>query len=129
MASYSLIHKNLLLIPPENIPRINLAHHIVQTTIISIGNDNVAHLLKLGEVVHHGTAEERAAILQRRLIDDHTGAFRLDTLHHALDRGLAEVVAVRFHRQAIDTDHAILFLRAPVIIPVVVTVIAGLAHT
>lgn len=53
------------LIPPENIPRINLPRHIVQATVIAVGDDGVALLLELDEVVHHSTAEERAALLQR----------------------------------------------------------------
>ena len=88
----------------------------------------MAHLLKPSEVVHHGTAKKRATVLQCRLIDDHTGTFRLDTLHHALDRRLTEVVTVRFHRQAIDSDHAILLLRVLKVVPVAVAVIAGLAQ-
>ena len=88
----------------------------------------MAHLLELIEVVHHGTAEERVAILQRRLIDNHTGTFRLDTLHHTLDRGLTEIITIRFHRQAIDSDHTLLLLYLPETVPVAVTVIAGLAQ-
>lgn len=87
----SPIYLILPLIPPENIPRINLPLYVIQATIIAVGDDGVTHLLKLGEVVHHSTTEERAAILQCRLINDYPSPFRLDTLHHALDRGLAEL--------------------------------------
>ena len=44
---------------------------------------------------------------QGGFVDDHTCALGLDALHHALDTALPEVVAVRFHCQAVDADHAL----------------------
>mgnify|MGYP006956597765 CR=1 FL=1 len=72
-------------IPTEDIPRIDLSQHIVQTIIITIGYDGVAHLLETGEIIHHGTAEERTPVFQCRLIDDHLGPFRLDTFSSRLE--------------------------------------------
>ena len=66
----------------------------------------MAPALELLQVVDHTAAEECAAVLYGRLIDDDLHALGLDTLHHALDAALAEVVAVRLHRQAVHTDHA-----------------------
>ena len=63
--------------------------------------------LELGEVVDHARAEEGGAVLQRRLVDDHSGTLGLDALHHSLDRRLAEVVTVGLHGQAVDPDNAL----------------------
>ena len=30
------------LIPPENIPRVNLLHHVIETGVIAVRNDGVA---------------------------------------------------------------------------------------
>ena len=52
----------MYLVPPENIPRINLFLHIIQTSIIPVGNDGMALALESIQVIHHLAAEERAAI-------------------------------------------------------------------
>lgn len=78
-----------LLISPKQIPRIHLLRHIIQTPIIPIRNDRLAPLFELFQIIHHLTAEERASILQCRLVDDDDGAFGFDTFHDALDGGLA----------------------------------------
>ena len=49
-------------ISSEYIPRINLFLHIIQTSIIPIGNDGMALALESIQVIHHLAAEERAAI-------------------------------------------------------------------
>lgn len=46
-------------------------------------------------------AEELRRV-QRGLVDHHGHALGLHALHDALDRARAEVVGVRFHRQAVD---------------------------
>ena len=91
----------------KNIPRINLVLHIVETGVVSVRDDGVALALELIQVVDYTAAEECAAVLYGRLIDDDLHALGLDPLHHALDAALAEVVAVRLHRQAVHTDHAL----------------------
>ena len=63
--------------------------------------------LEFGEVVDHARAEEGGAVLERRLVDDHSGTLGLDAFHHALDRRLAEVVTVGLHGQAVDPDNAL----------------------
>ena len=62
------------------------------------------HLLELLQVVNHQAAEEGGAVFQRRLENNNLGALGFDALHNTLDGALAEVVGVRFHRQAVDTD-------------------------
>ena len=88
----------------------------------------MAHLLETGEIIHHGTAEERTPVFQCRLIDDHLGPFRLDTFHHALNRGLAKIVTVRFHRQTVYTHDAFSLFGAPETVPLAIIVVAGLAQ-
>ena len=70
----------------------------------------MATALELLQVVDHKAAEEGAAVLDGRLVDDDFRAFGLDALHHALDAALAEVVAVRLHRQAVDPHDAFALL-------------------
>ena len=56
------------------------------------------------QIIHHFAAEERAAIFECRFIDDDLRTFGLDAFHHTLNARLAEVVRVRFHRQAVHAD-------------------------
>ena len=100
----------MLSVSPENIPRINLVLHIVEAGVISVRDDGLATALELLQVVDHEAAEEGAAVLKGRLVDDDFRAFGLDALHHALDAALAEVVAVRLHRQAINPHDAFALL-------------------
>ena len=76
---------------------------------------------ELRQVVHYLAAEEGCAIFQGWLIDDYLGTLRLDTLHDALDSTLAEVVAVRLHRQAIHTYHTGVLLAG------IIAVVIGIA--
>ena len=64
----------------------------------------MAHCFEFFQVIDHHTAEEGLAILQCRLIDDHSCAFCLDPLHNSLNGALTEVIAVALHGQTIDTD-------------------------
>ena len=94
-------------VPPEYVPRVHLFLHVVEAGVVAVGDDGVALALELLQVVDYTAAEECAAVLYGRLIDDDLHALGLDPLHHALDAALAEVVAVRLHRQAVHTDHAL----------------------
>lgn len=58
----------------------------------------MAPALELLQVVDHTAAEEGAAVLDGRLVDDDFGAFGLDALHHALDGGLPPVYKLHFLR-------------------------------
>ena len=62
--------------------------------------------------------EERAAALQRGLVDDQRRALGLYPLHHALDAALAEVVTAGLHRQAVHADDGLVLPRG-VPLPVV----------
>lgn len=50
------------LISPENISRINFLLHIIQASIIPVGNDGMTLALESIQVIHHLAAEERAAV-------------------------------------------------------------------
>ena len=95
----------LLSVPPEYIPRIYLVLHIVQTSIIAVCDDSLALRLKSIEVVHHSAAKECATIFESGFVDNYLCALGIDTLNHALDGGLAEVVTVTLHRKAVDTNN------------------------
>ena len=60
--------------------------------------------LKSIEVIDYAASEEGAAIFQCRFIDDYLRPFCFDSFHDALDGRLAEVVRIRLHGEAIDTD-------------------------
>ena len=82
------------------------------------------------QVVHYLAAEEGAAVFQCRLVDDYFRTFGFHPLHYALDAGLAEVIAVRFHRQAVNADSALALLVGAEITAVVIVVISGFGqHT
>ena len=91
-------------IPLKDISRIYLISHIIQASIIAVGDDGLALGFELIEVVDDLRAKERFAIGNGWLIDDDFCTFGLDALHNALDSTLAEVIAVRLHSEAIDTN-------------------------
>ena len=95
----------MTLISAENISSIDLLLDVVEAGVISIGDDGVGLVLKIFEVVDNEAAKECGAVLEGGLVDDDLGALGLDALHHALDGGLAEVIGVGFHREAVDTNH------------------------
>ena len=111
------------LIPTEQIPGIHLVPHVIQAPVIAVGDDGLRTPLELRQVVDHHAPEERAAVLQRRLVDDDRRALRLDALHHALDRALTEVVAARLHRKPVYADDGLVLLRG--VPPAVVLVSPG----
>ena len=114
----------MLLIPPKNIPRIYLVPDIIQACVVAVGDDGLAAGFEFLQVIDYPTAEEGAAVCKGRFVDDHFGALRLDPLHNSLDAALAEVVAVRLHRQAVNPYSATLLLRRVVVAAVVVVVVA-----
>ena len=90
----SILYSSIRLISFENVSRINLVLHIVQTGIIAVGNDGGGLLLEGIEVVYYFAAKERIAIRKCWLIDDDRCALGLDALHDALNGTLSEVVGV-----------------------------------
>ena len=92
------------LISSEDVSCIDLFLYIVETRVISVGDDGIGLCLELGEVIDYEATEEGTAIFEGWLIDDNIGSLSLDALHDALDGGLSEVVGVGLHGQAIETD-------------------------
>ena len=89
----------------ENIAGVNFLLDVVETGVVSVGDDGVAAGLELLEVVDDEAAEEGAAVLEGGFVDNDLGAFGLDTLHDTLDGGLAEVIAIGFHCEAVNANH------------------------
>lgn len=83
-----------ILVSSKNISCINFILYIIQTAIITVGNNRLALSLELCKIIHDLAAEECATVFKCRLIDNYLGSLCLDTLHDALDGGLAEIVAV-----------------------------------
>ena len=61
-------------------------------------------LFEFRQIIDNQTAEEGGAVFEGGLVDDDLGTFGFDALHHALDSTLAEVVGVRLHSEAVDSD-------------------------
>ena len=88
------------------------------------GNDGLAHLLELRKVIDHLAAEERTAVLQSRLVDNHRSSFRLDPLHHAQDAALAEVIGFALHGQAEYTYYTCFFFIFTVVTFIIIVIIS-----
>ena len=99
----------VLSVSSENISCVYLVGYIIETAVITISDDSSGHELEFPQIVDYKATEESLAILQCRLIDDHSRPLCLDTLHKALNRGLTEVIGIRFHGKAVNTDYYLLF--------------------
>ena len=98
-------------VSPEQIPRIDLALHVVQAAVITVGDDCLTLFLKVLQIIDHFASKERRPILQRWFVDDYRRPFGFDSLHDTLDAALPEVVTVGFHRQPVHADDDLLLLR------------------
>ena len=98
----------LSLVALKDISSVYLVEDIVEARIIAISNDGLAKRLELSEVVDDLGAKEGLSIRDGGLVDDDLGTLGLDALHNALNSALAEVVRVALHRQAINTNDALL---------------------
>ena len=89
----------------EEVAGVDFGEDVVEAGVVAVGDDGGGLGLEGGQVVDDERAEEGGAVGEGGLVDDHLGAFGLDALHDALDGGLAEVVAVGLHGQAVDAYH------------------------
>lgn len=115
---------NVVLVSTEQVAGIDLLLHIVQAAIVAVGNNGLAALLELVQIVDNLAAKEGSAILQSRLIDDNCRALGLDTLHDALNGRLTEVVGVGLHGQAVDADDTGLLVRRVILVLFPIAVVA-----
>ena len=88
----------------ENVAGIDFFLHIVQASIVAIGNDGLRLGLERFQIVDNLAAEEGSTIFEGWFVDNHFGSLSLDALHHALDRALAEVVAIGLHGEAVNSN-------------------------
>ena len=112
-------------VPLEQVSCVYLFGNVGKLGRGAVGQDGAGEALELGKVVDHPAAEEGGAVFKRRLIDDHGGPLGLDALHHALYGGLAEVVGVGLHRQAVHPDDAFLLRGGAVGVVGAVIIVAG----
>ena len=54
----------------EEVSGVDLVSDVIERCIATVGDDNAGLRLKLGEIVDDAAAEERAAVFERRLVDD-----------------------------------------------------------
>ena len=74
-----------LSVAPEKVACIDFAFHIIQTGIITIGDNGIALLFELAKIVHNLAAEKSSTVFECGFIDDDGGTFGLDPFHDALD--------------------------------------------
>ena len=86
-------------------------------------DDGVAHFLELSQIIDHQTAKESGTIFQSRLINNDSCTLGLDALHNALNRALAEVIAVALHGQTVHADGYRLLLLLIVFIVLIVSIV------
>ena len=84
----------------------NLILHIIQTNIVAVSDDGMALCLESCQVIDYLATEESAAVFKCRLVDDNLCSLCFDAFHDSLNGRLAEVIAILFHREAIDSDDA-----------------------
>ena len=94
----------------EYIPGIYLLLHVIKTGVIAVCDDCMAFRLEGIQIVNDLAAEKSATLFECWFIDDDLCTLCLDTFHDSLNGRLAEVIGIGFHRQAIDTDDAVVLL-------------------
>ena len=114
------------LISFKQVSGVDFISYIVEERIETIGYYHLALGFKSCEVVDDLAAEEGGTVIEGGFVDDDFGTFGFDALHHALDAGLAEVVAARLHCEAINADHALAFVITVEIAALIIVVIASL---
>lgn len=118
------------LVTSEQVTGVDLVLDIIETAVIAVGDDGLTALLERGEIVHNLAAEEGRSVFQSRFVDDDGSTLGLDALHDPLNGGLAEIVGVGLHGQAVHADHAGLFRPGVVLAVLAVVVVSGhLEHT
>ncbi len=83
-----------LSVAAEEIAGVDLAVHVLEVGVETVGDYGRRFLLEAAQVVDDAAAEECGAVFKCGFVDYHVDTFRLDQLHDSLDRRLAEVVAV-----------------------------------
>jgi len=109
----------------EDVAGVDFSLDIIEGAVVAVGDDGLGEGFELGEVVDDEAAEEGGAVFERGFVDDDLGTLGLHTLHDTLDAGLAEVVGVGLHGEAIDANGALALCGGIEITTVVVVVIAG----
>ena len=90
------------LISKIKIPCINLIHHIPDLIAAAVGNDDIRDFFEFTKVMDDAGMEE-GLIFQCGFVDYDFHALCFDPFHDALDGGLAVIVGVGLHREAVDT--------------------------
>ena len=79
----------------------NFLFDVIEAAVVAVGDDTVALLFEVVEVVDDSAAKEGVTVFQCRFIDDHLGAFGFHPFNHALNATLAEIVTIALHRQTV----------------------------
>ena len=74
------------LISLKDISCVYFLFYIVQTTIISVGDNCLALFLKFFQIIDYFASEECCTIFQRWFVDNYRCSFCFDTLHNSLNR-------------------------------------------
>ena len=120
-----IMDRSVPLVAVEQVSCVYFFYDIIQTVIVSVGDDGITLLLEFLEVIYDFASEERRVIGKRWLVDDDVGAFGFDSFHDTLYRTLTEVVGVAFHSQSIDTYGDLFFMGLIIGVYFVVIIITG----
>lgn len=82
------------LVSAEDVSGIYFVLDVVETLVVTIGDNGLTLSLECIEIVDDPAAKECASVLEGRLIDYDLGTFGLNPFHDTLNAALAEVVGV-----------------------------------
>ena len=71
------------LVSSEQVARVDLVGHVIETGVVAVGDDGLALALEGFEVAHNATAEEGGAVGKGGLVDDDFGRHRLRRPEHS----------------------------------------------
>ena len=91
------------LVAAEKVAGIDLVFDIIEDGVIAVGDDGIALLFELREIIDNTAAKEHRSVGKCGLVDNDNGTFGLDTFHHTLDATLTEIIGVGLHG---ETEHA-----------------------
>ena len=113
------------LIPTEEVAGIYFGLDVVETGVVAVGDDGLGEKFELAQIVYDEASEECGTVFEGGFVDDDFCSLCLDAFHNALDAGLAEIVGIGFHREAINADYALFFCAGTIVATIEIVVVAS----
>ena len=92
-----------VLFSEKQVSRVNLVQNVFKVVRITVCDYNVRDFFEFVEVSYNATVE-KTIFFHSRLVNDDFYSFRLYSFHNALNGRLTEIIAVCFHRKAVNPD-------------------------